>query len=482
MSDANRTQLGIIEESTFGTTPVTPEFETLRVTGEPNLAFQPITTASNEIRSDRQVADLPLVDKEAGGNVDMELSFAALDTLIEGALFEDWTNMATRKNDVTTQITGVTAVDDTYAVLTGTAFVPGMMIQALGFTNSANNGVFEALAGTSATAIVRGDVTVDETPGVNAILRQVGVVGATGDIEADATGLISTIFDFTTLNLAVGQWVKAGGTAAGDQFATAENNGWARISSIDTNDLNFDVLPVGWSTDDGSGKTIKLWFGDYIRNGTEKKSYSIERQYLDQSSVLYELFTGMTVDTFNLSAEAAAIVTSSFGFLGKDSAMSTTRTSGATDKAATTNDVLNSSSNIASIREGGSVISGSNFVLNLSVNVANNLRRNNAVGSVGAIEMGVGESTITGELTTYFDNSDLVDKVIDNTETSLDFRFIDSDDQAMIVDMPRVKYSSGAPDVTGKNTDVTANLQYQALRDTTLGYQIQMQRFFYTES
>lgn len=482
MSDANRTQLGVIEESTFGTTPATPVFETLRVTGEPNLAFQPITTASNEIRSDRQVTDLPLVDKEAGGNVEMELSFGAQDTLLEGAMFDDWTNMATRKNETTTQITSVTAATDIYAVLTGTAFVPGMMIQALGFTESANNGVFEAEATTSATQVVRGDVTVDETPGTTAILRQVGFVGATADIVADASGLTSTIFDFTTLNLVVGQWVKIGGTAAGDQFATTANNGWARIETIAANDLDFDVLPTGWSPDVGTGKTIKVWFGDYIRNSTTKKSYSIERQYLDQTSPLYEVFTGMTVDTFNMAAEAASIVTSTFGFLGKDSAMSTTRTSGATDKAAPTNDVLNSSSNIASIREGGSVISGSNFVLNLSVNVANNLRRNNAVGSIGAVEMGVGESTVTGELTTYFDDSTLVDKVIDNTETSLDFRFIDSDDQAMIVDMPRVKYSSGAPDVTGKNTDVTANLQYQALRDTTLGYQIQLQRFFYTES
>ena len=482
MSDANRTQLGVIEESTFGTTPATPAFETLRATGEPNLAFQPITTASNEIRSDRQVTDLPLVDKEAGGNVEMELSFGAQDTLLEGAMFDDWNNMATRKNNVTTQITSVTASTDVYAVLTGTAFVPGMMIQALGFTESANNGVFEAEATTSATQIVRGDVTVDETPGTTAVLRQVGFVGATADIVADASGLTSTIFDFTTLNLVIGQWVKIGGAAAGDQFATTANNGWARISSIAANDLNFDVLPTGWSPDVGTGKTIKVWFGDYIRNSTTKKSYSIERQYLDQTSPLYEVFTGMTVDTFNLAAEAASIVTATFGFLGKDSSMSTTRTSGATSIDATTNDVLNSSSNIASIREGGSVISGSNFVLNLSVNVANNLRRNNAVGSVGAVEMGVGESTVTGDLTTYFDDATLVDKVIDNTETSLDFRFIDSDDQVIIVDMPRVKYSSGAPDVTGKNTDVTANLQYQALRDTTLGYQLQLQRFFYTES
>ena len=482
MSDSNRTQLGLIEESTFGTTPATPAFETLRVTGEPNLAYQPITTASSEIRSDRQVTDLPLVDKEAGGNVEMELSFGAQDTVLEGAMFDDWTNLATRKNDTTTQIVSVTATTDIYAVLTGTAFAEYMMLQASGFTNSGNNGVFKAQAATSATSVVAPDGTVDETPGTTAILRQVGFAGPAADITATATGLASTLLDFTDMNLAVGMWVKIGGSDTGDQFATTALNGYARISVIAANALTFDVLPTGWTTDAGTGKTIKVWLGDYIRNSTTKKSYSIERQFLDHSPVTYEVFTGMTIDTFSISADAASIVTTAFGFLGKDSTMSTTRTSGATDVAAPTNDVLNSSSNVASIREGGSEISGSNFVLNLSVNVANNLRRNNAVGSIGAVEMGAGESTITGELTTYFDDSTLVDKVINNTETSLDFRFKDDDDQVMIIDMPRVKYSSGAPDVTGKNTDVTANLSYQALRDTTLGYQIQMQRMFYTET
>jgi hypothetical protein len=482
MSDANRTQVGVIEESTFGTTPASPVFETLRVTGEPNLAYQPITTASNEIRSDRQVTDLPLVDKEAGGNIEMELSFGAQDTLLEGALFDDWTELATRKNETTTQITGVTAVDDTYACLTGTAYAQYMMIKTTGFTNSANNAVFEAQSGTSATAVVAPDQTADETPGTNAVMRQVGFVGPSADITATANGLGSTLLDFTTMNLAVGMWVKIGGTAAGDQFATTALNGYARISVIAANALTFDVLPTGWTTDTGTGKTIKVWLGDYLRNSTTQKSYSIERQYLDHSPVTYEVFTGMSVDTFNLSADAATIVDSTFGFLGKDASMSTTRTSGASDKAAPTNDVLNSSSNVASIREGGTEISGANFVLNMSVNVANNLRRNTAVGSIGAIEMGVGESTITGELTTYFDDSTLVDKVVNNTETSLDFRFKDDSNQVIVYDMPRVKYSSGAPDVTGKNTDVTANLGYQALRDTTLGYQLQIQRMYYTES
>ena len=53
-------------------------------------------------------------------------------------------------------------------------------------------------------------------------------------------------------------------------------------------------------------------------------------------------------------------------------------------------------------------------------------------------------------MNTYFGNKDLIDDVINNAETSLDFRFegstgILTTKRVVLIDMPRVKYSSGAP-------------------------------------
>ena len=39
MSDTNRVKVAVVEESTLGTTPATPEFEEIRITGAPDLAF-----------------------------------------------------------------------------------------------------------------------------------------------------------------------------------------------------------------------------------------------------------------------------------------------------------------------------------------------------------------------------------------------------------------------------------------------------------
>jgi hypothetical protein len=35
--------------------------------------------------------------------------------------------------------------------------------------------------------------------------------------------------------------------------------------------LTLDNKPAGWGTDSGAGKTIKVWFGDQIRNGTKAR-------------------------------------------------------------------------------------------------------------------------------------------------------------------------------------------------------------------
>ena len=76
-------------------------------------------------------------------------------------------------------------------------------------------------------------------------MKVVGFQAASGDITATATGLGSTSLDFTTLGLAVGQWIKIGGSATADKFATAALNSTARITAIAATALTLDHLPHG---------------------------------------------------------------------------------------------------------------------------------------------------------------------------------------------------------------------------------------------
>lgn len=485
MSDTNRVALRIVKESVFGTTPATPAFKELRSTGQPNLAFAPSTVVSNEIRADRQISDLILVGAEAGGDSGHELSFRALQDLIEGAMYSTYQERANRFNEGgAAQITSITtgANDDVNVTDEAVDFVAGDLVFFQGF-NDANDGfIGAAVAGTTAT-IVRfptATLTANASPPATARIHAVGVEGGTADIVAAITPnrLTSTVLDFTTLDLSPGDWIKIGGSAAANQFATTANNDWCRVSSISANSLEFDIVPSGFAADVGTGKDIWLFFGERIRNGVVDQSYTLEQEFSDHSPVDYQYFRGMRVGVFNMQMAAQAIVTITASYQGKDAVTQTSRFAGASTIPAPENSVLNTSSNVGRIARDGVPIAGANFVLEASVEINNNLRRQNAVGQIGSIGIGAGEAGITGTLNTYFDNLDLLDDVITNAETSLDFRVVDvnNDNKTMVIDLPRVKYSAGAPAVPGKNQDVTINLEYQAIRHPTLGYTTQFQR------
>ena len=498
MSDTNRVALGIVEETTVGTTPTSPVFTALRITGTPELGANPVTVISDEIRSDRQVADLILVGKEAGGNVGMELSFDAQGLTFEGVLGSDWTYRPTLVN--TAADSDIVGITDSSALMLASLWgstldfgssVAGSLIAFTGFGDSGNNGVFfmSSVSGNTSfgytLSLSNASAVSDAAPAAGARIRTVGFQGGTGTLSTTATTLVSAVattgprLDFLDLgfDLVIGEWIKIGGPETINQFATAACNGWARISAIAQYTLTFDVVPTGFTTDNGSAKDIQFFVGDYIRNSTTEKSYSLERQFQDQSSILYEVFTGMHMNTMTVQARSQSIVTASINFMGFDAAMDTVRTAGATDTDAPTNTVLNSSSNVGRIAENGTAISTNNYVLEMSIIINNNLRRQNAVGSDTSIGIGYGEFNVKGSLSTYFDDKTLADKVIDNTSTSLDIRFGDSSDHVILIDLPTVKYSSGSPQVAGKNQDVVLNLEYQAIRNTTLDYTIHVQQF-----
>lgn len=96
---SNLTRLRYISEATFGTTPGTGTSEDLRFTGE-SLNYTLSTETSQEIRSDRQIADLVQVGAEASGDVQFELSYGTFDSFMAAALGGSWST-----DDLTNGIT-----------------------------------------------------------------------------------------------------------------------------------------------------------------------------------------------------------------------------------------------------------------------------------------------------------------------------------------------------------------------------------------
>ncbi len=493
MSDTNRVALRAVKEVTYGIFPTAPALEELCITGAPNLAFAPETTVSEKIRADRQVDDLVLVGGEAAGDVPSELAFNVHDLLLSGAFFNTFQARAGARtfDEVETQITAVNTGPDSFTVTDeGDTVIVDDILRGEGFTDAANNGFHIVNGVPTNTDFTVASTLVAETPVLGAQLRVVGRRSAAGDIDAAVTpnSVTSTILDFTTLNLAVGDWIKFNG------FTTeTQNNDFVRIVSIAANLLTFDIVPTGWAAATPAG-AVDLFLGERLTNGVLFQSYGLEEEFQDHSPVTFQYFRGMVVDGMSLSAQPQAIVTLGFTFSGKDAFFSDSGTpatvpdqlpavagNGRVDLATTvtagTVDVLNSSSNVGRIARGGVPIAGANFVLEATIEIANNLRQLNAVGFLGSVDIGVGTFDVTGTLNTYFDNADLARDVISNAETSFDLRFEDDNSHAIVVDAPRIKFSEGAPEVPGRNDDVTINLAYQAIRDATKGYTLLWQRF-----
>jgi len=487
MTDSNRVRLSYVEESTFGTTPsITSSLpmSEMRITGE-GLTYNINNVISEEIRSDRQIPDLIRTNASNGGDIGFELSHplqpSFLDQFISASLYNNWTLAPEKFNVVAdTAIANVAAGTGVYTLDAGGAsFVLGHLVRATGFTNAANNGVFRVSANTATTVTTGNSSSVLEAaPPAGAFFKVVGFSGVSGDITATATGLGSTTLDFTTLGIVVGQWLKVGGTAAGDRFNTSLLNTWVRVTAIAATALTCDNLPVGWTTDAGTGKTIKVWFGDYIRNGTTRRSFTIEKAFLGQATPSYLTYLGMVPVTMSLNLQTEQVITGSFGFMGATHATSTS--SLGTPVAATVENVMSAGANVARLAENGSVMAAPSLASSLSLSVNNNGRMNTAIGQIGPFNIGAGRCEVSGSLAVYFGDKTLYDKYINGTATNLNFRSVDGV-RAIVCTLPNVEFENAPVNASSANQDVIVNLGFRAIRDATTNCEIQLDRFSYWE-
>lgn len=487
LQSTNRVKLSKVRETTFGVTPTNPAFKTIRETSS-GLNANPKTVITNEIRSDRQVTDLILVGEDAGGDVGGELAFAVADDDLEEAFQGTWSNNPSiTVATIDTEISDVSTTTLTVAS-GGAAFVAGMLTLTSGFTTAGNNKL-ERVNSSSGTTIVYPAATfaaeAAQIP-VGACVRQVGFQGASADLAAvtsGGNGITSTLLDFTTLGITPGEWAKVGdGDNANCAFAgTVANNGKCRVSAVTTNKLSFDRVPAGWTADTGTGVTLRVFTADFLTNASTKRSNTFERQYLDHSPVDYEYLVGMTLNTFAVDAKQQAIATYTKNYIGQSATIGSTRKSGATDTAAPTYGVLNTSTNVGRIGFDGSLVTGPNFVLGASFSINNNIRAQLAVGSIGAVGTGNGEFTVTGTLETYFGDATIYNKIINNTLTSFDMSFGRSDGNRETIqfDFPSIKLGSGSPSVSGKNADVQISAGFTAFMDATKLYTVSVGRFWY---
>lgn len=501
MTSANRMQLTFVRETTPGVVPDTPRMRKVRITGE-SLAFAPVFVESDEISDDRMTPDPIKTLQQSQGGVNFETSFpddnSFISEVFRSAFFNSWVNTPQFFNDgvADSVITDAGTTTDTFAVAAGGAAVAeGLLVRATGFTNTSNNQIFRAVAGSGTTIVGVGlNLTAEVAPPATAKLKVIGFQGAAGDITALVDGLGSTDLDFTTLGLRPTMWLKVGGTLDSSQFAflvtagaKARRAGWGRIVAISANKITMDNLPAGnksgvgaWTTDAGAGKTIKVFFGDQIKNGVTRSTMALERGFLGQAVPGYILNLGMQINTLTQDITSQDKIKGVATFTGLDGSASTTTLDPSPDPV-TKGQVMAANANVGRLGVNGSQLVGPNWAKSFSWQINNNLRVIDSADSDAPVDINEGECEVTGSMNTIFGSLTEVQAFYAGTPRPINAR-IAKNGQALIYQIPRATYRGGGnPAASGKNTDVMASFDWKSSRDADTSAQIIADRLEYFE-
>jgi hypothetical protein len=232
-------------------------------------------------------------------------------------------------------------------------------------------------------------------------------------------------------------------------------------------DVNFE-LSYGTFDDFIEAALAGTWATNILKAGTTRRSFTIERHHEDIGRYLRS--TGCHINTMSLSVAPNSMVTGSFGVIGKGFGTSGVAMSGSTYTAETTSPPFDSFT--GSITEGGSAIA---IVTGLELSIDNGMEALYVVGEDTTLEPSIGKSTVTGSVTAYFENTDLLNKFVNETESSLTFTLTDAAGKDYVFFLPKIKYNSGNPEAAGPGA-ITISLDFVALYDSTALTQLKITR------
>jgi hypothetical protein len=426
--------LAAVVEATLGaTTPPTSGWFNL----QPNSigAAGPLykKLARNPISKNRQNQRPILIDEDSTAPWDGDVTKDLVDNFLEGIFMaatkhsggvgvSKWTPSAFAATSITVPVNGASGGLQQY----GLVYVRGTV---------SNNGLFQVGAASTTTSIVITGGVV-ETPPANATVEIAGWrASAAADIQMSGTGNItSTVADFTTMGLNVGQWIWVGGLAGGSNaFANAVYRGFARISAIAAHLLTLQRRSwVVGSADTATGKNIDLYFTKWIRNVSidsadyKTPSYAFEITYPNLGAgpvAEYEYLYGNLVDQWVFNIPLTSKTTAQMLFTGTTSADPTvTRVTGpSAAPTPVTNLAVSTATDLMRLRISNTDETGiSTDFTNIKITVKNNVAPEKQLGTLGATKMNVGKFEVMVDADLIFTSDDVIKAVHDNRVAVMD--------------------------------------------------------------
>lgn len=504
--DSNVAGLSYAQEASLGVLPGATENEGVWYPLEPNefddFGGNITTVARNPINASRQRQKGVVTDLEASGGFQQDLTQSNLTRLMQGFFFAD-----AHEQPNTDPITGAAADTITVVSLTttgslitvdtgdGAKLAVGMLLKLSGFVNSANN-VLTAITAISTDDITVDAAVVDESYTVGK-LEVVGFEFPTSDVgtvySANTLTLTSTA-GFTAQGYQVGEWIFVGGDDASERFSlggSGENApGYARIEAVAANTLTLKEPTWTPLTNTGSGQTIRIFRGTFIRNENTpslitRRSYQIERTLgNDGNGVQSEVLVGSVPNEFTMNIESADKLMVNMGFISLQNELrdGTTGVKPGTRTATIPEEnAFNTSSDVYQQRlyvHGTAPTPASLFayVLDARLSINNNAVGRKAIGTLGSFEVSTGDFEVSGELNVYFATVAAVEAVKANSDVG--FNLVLAQNNAGIVyDIPLLSLGGGRVTVE-KDEPIMLPLEKQAAENAN-GYTLSATYFNY---
>ena len=204
------------------------------------------------------------------------------------------------------------------------------------------------------------------------------------------------------------------------------------------------------------------WDNNVLKNGTKTKSFTVERAFTDIAQ--FGVFTGCMVNSFSLNIPANAMVTGSFGIVGKAG----TYSGSALDAEPTGSQTESPFDSFTGTLKSGDANSGGADIATITsvdISVENGLEAAFVVGSDTTPQITPGRCNITGSVSAYFEDLTLLNRFINETESMLELKLGGATKNYTIL-LPRIKYSGGDNGVSGEGP-LMLNMPFQAIAHAT---------------
>jgi hypothetical protein len=213
-----------------------------------------------------------------------------------------------------------------------------------------------------------------------------------------------------------------------------------------------------------------------VQNGSTLHSYTVQKQFQDMQIPQFHTYRGTCVESLNLSMEIGKIVEGSFSLMSfgidPDTGISDSQIGGSTFENATSTTPMNAVTNLQDFTIDGVPYSG--CISSLKLQIKNNIRAIQCIGSLNPRNMKLGTIEITGDMEFYFNEGSNYLKFVKGSEFNFSFALQDAVGNRYVFTLPRCKYETGEVVAGGRNTDVMFAAKWRALYDSVTGRVMQL--------